>query len=152
MATLSAYPETWGIKLSHFKTVTVAFHFYDREAKCEFNVCSNGKLLPFSPVPIYLGVKLNKSLTFLYHLETLYKELTISVTLLRRLSGLEWGAGAKTLRTFALFLFTLQLSTAHQFGVIAHAPSHRQCSEQRLRIVTGCLRPTPTDHLAIFQT
>ena len=31
----------------------------------------------------------------------------------------------------------------------SHSP-HRQCLERRLGIVTGCLRPTPTDHLSVL--
>ena len=68
MATLLGYLKTWRLKLSHAKTVTEAFHLHHREAKLEFKVYANGKLLPFFPVPTYLGVKLGRSLTFRQHL------------------------------------------------------------------------------------
>ena len=87
MATLSTYLKTWRLKLSHAKTVTEAFYLLNREAKRELKVYANGKLLPFCPVPIYLGVKLDRSLTFRHHLETLWKKLATFVTLLRRLVG-----------------------------------------------------------------
>ena len=64
MSTLSAYLQTWRLKLSHTKTVTTAFHLNNREAKCELKVYNNGRLLPFCPTPTYLGVKLDRSLTF----------------------------------------------------------------------------------------
>ena len=35
MSTLSAYLQTWRLKLSHTKTVTTAFHLNNREAKRE---------------------------------------------------------------------------------------------------------------------
>ena len=35
MSTLSAYLQTWRLKLSHTKTVTAAFHLNNREAKRE---------------------------------------------------------------------------------------------------------------------
>ena len=73
MTTLSAYLQTWRLKLSNTKTVTAAFHFNNREAKRELNVYNNGNLLPLCPVPTYLGVKLDKSLTFRHHLEALRK-------------------------------------------------------------------------------
>ena len=38
MSALSAYLQTWRLKLSHTKTVTAAFHLNNREAKCELNV------------------------------------------------------------------------------------------------------------------
>ena len=115
MATLSVYLKTWRLKLSHDKTVTAAFHLHNQEAKRELKVYANVKLLPFCPVPTYLKVKMDKSLTFRQHLETLRKKLTTHVTLLRRLAGLGWGAGAKTLRTAALYLL---YSTAEYYAPI----------------------------------
>ena len=71
MTTLSEYLQTWRLKLSHTKTVTAAFHLHNREAKRELKVCNIGKTLPFCPVPTYLGVKLDRSLTYRPHLEAL---------------------------------------------------------------------------------
>ena len=82
----------------HTKTVTAAFHLNNREAKRELKVYNNSRLLPFCPTPTYLGVKLDRSLTFRHHLVALSKKLSSRVTLLRRLVGSGWGAGAKTLR------------------------------------------------------
>ena len=59
---------------------------------------------PPSPVPTYLGIKLDRSLTFRHHLVALCKKLSIRVALLRRLAGSKWGAGAKTLSISALSL------------------------------------------------
>ena len=44
MSTLSAYLQTWRLKLSHTKTVTAAFHLNNWEAKRELNVYNNGRL------------------------------------------------------------------------------------------------------------
>ena len=72
MTTISTYLQTWRLQLSHTKMVTTAFHLNNREAKCELNVYNNGKRLPFCPVPTYLGVELDRSLTFCHHLEALH--------------------------------------------------------------------------------
>ena len=73
MTTLFAYLHTWRLKLSHAKTVTAAFHLYNREAKRELKIKNNGKILPFCPVPTYLGVKLDRALTHRHYLEALQK-------------------------------------------------------------------------------
>ena len=99
-----AFILTWRLQVSHNKMVTTAFHLNNREAKRELNVNNNGKRLPFCPVSKYLGVKLDRSLTYRHHLEALRKNLTTRVALLRQLAGSGWGAGAKTLRTAALSL------------------------------------------------
>ena len=104
MSTLSTYLQVWRLKLSHTKTMTVAFHLNNREAKRELKVYNNSRLLPFCPTPTYLGVKLDRSLTFRHHLVALRKKLSSRVTLLRRLVGTGWGAVAKTLRIATLSL------------------------------------------------
>ena len=84
MTTLSAYLQTWRLKLSNTKTVTAAFHRNNRKAaKRELNVYNKGKLLPPSPVPTYLGVKLDRSLTFRHHFEALRKKLSTRIALLK---------------------------------------------------------------------
>ena len=104
MTTLSEYLQTWRLKLSHTKTAMAAFHLHNREAKRELKVCNIGMTLPFCTVPTYLGVKLDRSLTYRPHLEALRKKLCARVSLLRRLAGTGWGTSAKTLLTAALSL------------------------------------------------
>ena len=73
MSTLSAYLQTWRLKLSHTKTVTTAFHLNNQEAKHELKVYNNSRLLPFCPTPTYLGVKLDRLVMFRHHLVALRK-------------------------------------------------------------------------------
>ena len=151
MSTLSGYLQTWKLKLSHIKTVTAAFHLNNREAKRELKVYNNGRLLPFCPTPTYLGVKLDRSLMFRHHLVALRKKLSSCVTLLRRLVGSGWGAGAKILHIATL---SLVYSTAEYCAPVwcrsAHTHLIDSVLNDALRIVTGCLRPTPTDHLLVL--
>ena len=139
------------MKLSHTKMVTTAFHFNNREAKCDLKIYNNGTLLPFCPTPTYLGVKLDRLLTFRHHLVALRKKLSSRVTLLRRFVGSGWGAGAKTVRIATL---SLVYSTAKYCAPVWCRSAHTRLIDSvlndALRIVTGCLRPTPTDHLPVL--
>ena len=150
MSTLSAYLQTWRLKLSHTKTVTAAFHLNNREAKRELKVYNNGRLLPFCPTPTYVGVKLDRSLTFRHHLVALRKKLSSRVTL-RRLVGSGWVAGVKTLHIATL---SLVYSAAEYCALVwcrsAHIRLIDSVLNNALRIVTRCLRPTPTDHLPVL--
>ena len=83
MYRLSAYLQTWRLKLSHTKMVTAAFHLNNQEVKRELKVYNNDRLLPFCQTPTYLGVKLDRSLTFHHHLVALRKKLSLHITLLR---------------------------------------------------------------------
>ena len=131
--------------------MTAAFYLNNREAKRELNVNSNGNLLPPCPVPTYLGVKLDRSFTFRHHLEALCKKLSTRVALLRRFAGSGWGAGAKTLRISVL---SLLYSTAEYCAPVWCRSTHTRLIDSNLndalRIVTRCLRPTPTEDLPVL--
>ena len=128
-----------------------AFHLNNREAKRELNVYNNGSLLPPCPVPKYLGVKLDRSLTFRHHLEALRKKLSTRVAQLSRLAGSTWGAGAKTLRISALsFVCSAVEYCAPVWCRSTHTHLIDSILNDALRIVTGCLRPTPTEDLPVL--
>ena len=79
------------------------------------------------------------------------QKLATRVTLLRRLAGSGWGAGAKTLRTAALSLI---YSTAEYCAPVWCRSAHTRLIDSvlndALRIVTESQRPTPTVHLPIL--
>ena len=81
----------------------------------------------------------------------LRKKLSSHVTLLRRLVGSGWGADAKTLRIATL---SLVHSTAEYCAPLWCRSAHTRLIDSvlndALRIVTGCLRLTPTDQLPIL--
>jgi len=151
MATLGEYLQTWKLKLSTTKTVSTVFHLNNKEAKRELKVNFNNENLPFSSEPKYLGLTLDRSLTYHRHLQSLRKKSTSRVALLRRLAGSGWGAGATTLRTATL---TLVHSTAEYCAPVWCRSAHTRLIDptinDALRIVTGCLRPTPADNLPIL--
>jgi len=84
--------------------VSAAFHLNNKEAKRELKVKSNNETLPFCSEPEYLELKLDRSLTYCRHIESLHKKLTSRIGLLRRFDGSGWGAGAPTLRIYNLAL------------------------------------------------
>ena len=116
------------------------------KAKRELNVYNNGNLSPPCPVPMYLGVKLDRSLTFRHRLEALRKKLSTLVTLLRQLAESGWGSVAKTLCITAL---SLVYSTSEYCAPVWCRSTHTGLIDSilsdTLRIVTVCLPPTPTE-------
>jgi len=131
--------------------MSAAFHLNNKEAKRELKVNFNNETLPFCSEPKDLGVTLDRSLTYRRHLESLRKKLTSRIALLRRLAGSGWGAGEKTLRTATLALVS---STAEYCAPVWCRTAHTCLTDptinDALRIVTGCLRPTPADNLPIL--
>ena len=102
--TLQAYYHQWRLKLNAQKTICSVFHLNNKEADRQLRVKLRGTLLPFSSTPTYLGVKLDRSLTFRHHLQNVAGKASARVCLLRRLCGHDWGADFTTLRSSTLAL------------------------------------------------
>ena len=151
MAMLGEYLQTWKLTLSTTKTVSEVFHLNNKEAKRELKVNFNNETLPFCSQTQYHGVMLGRSLMYRRHLESIRKELTLRVALLRRHSGSSWGARATTLRTATLALVH---STAEHCAPVWCCSAHTRLIDptinDALRFVTGCLRPAPEDNLPIL--
>ena len=60
---------------------------------------SHGKLLPFQNNLTYLGMTLDRSLTFKDHILKLKNKVSFLVALIKRLAGLTWGCSFNVLRT-----------------------------------------------------
>ena len=86
MTILVDYLRKWRLQLSIGKTVSAAYHLYNRDAKRELDVFVDNKRLVFQQAPKYLGVCLERMLHFKQHLEDvagkLHLEAHSSVVLL----------------------------------------------------------------------
>ncbi|KAJ3592921.1 hypothetical protein NHX12_005259, partial [Muraenolepis orangiensis] len=98
MGTLVPYLRRWRLQLSVGKSVAAAYHLSTREARRELEVRVDNKCLEVQQAPKYLGVRLDRTLSFKQHLEEVKAKVTSRVALIRRLAGTTWGASAKTLR------------------------------------------------------
>ena len=147
MGILAAYLREWRLQLSIGKTVSAAYHLNNREARRELHIFVNNKRLEFQQAPRYLGVRLDRSLTFKQHLE----EVTAKVSLIRRLAGISWGATAKVLRisTQALVFYTAEYC-APAWCRSPHASKIDTAINTALRTITGCLSPTPVSYLPVL--
>ena len=78
-------------------------------------------------------------------------KLGTRVSLIRRLVGTTWGAGASVLRTVTL---ALVYSTAEYSTPVWCRSAHTRLIDpfiyNAVRVVTGCLLPTPTDYLTVL--
>ena len=151
MSTLSTYLKNWRLKLSMAKTLSSAFHLNNREANRDLNIMVNNNRLQFQAAPTYLGVKLDRTLTFRQHLENVSAKTSARVALIRRLAGTTWGASTKTLR---ISTQALVFSAAEYCSPVWCRSSHTNKLDttlnNALRKVSGCLRATPVNHLPVL--
>ena len=95
-AKIANYLLKWRLKLSMAKTTTTAFHLNNKEVERQLAIKLHGIILPHNMHPTYLGVNLDKQLTFRQHLEGLSSKVEAQNNLLHFLIGTSWGASATT--------------------------------------------------------
>jgi hypothetical protein len=103
---MAEYCHRWRLKPSITKTVSSVFHLHNISAGHgrELTVMLNGARLKHDPKPVYLGVTLDRTLSYKEHLIKTAGKLKMRNNLLTKLVGTSWGANANTLRTSALAL------------------------------------------------
>ena len=151
MDILAAYLRSWRLQLSLGKTVSAAFHLCNKEAKRGLEISVNNNPLECQQAPKYLGVRLDRTLSYKQHLEDVRAKVTSRVSLIRRLAGTTWGASAKVLR---ISTQALVFSAAEYCAPTWHRSPHTgkvdAAINNSLRIITGCLKPTPAFYLPVL--
>ena len=133
------------------KTQTCAFHLRNREAKTELKVSWDGKKLEHTPTPVYLGVILDRTLSYSSHVAKVKAKTEARNNVLKKLSNTKWGASPSTIKTTAL---ALCYSTAEYACPVwersAHAYKVDPALNEACRSITGCLKPTNVENLYLL--
>ena len=110
----------------------------------ELNVNLNGKNIPFNSTPTYLGLPLDRSLTFEPAMTKLSEKLKTRINLVQKLAGTGWGANGNTLRTAIL---SIVYSAAEYCAPAWYNSSHVDKVDTQLNIgmrtITGSVGSTP---------
>ena len=107
--TMSSYFDNWRLKLNLGKTVCSSFHLAHRLADYQLKVKFNGNIVPCESHPKYLGITLNRTLTYKNHLDQLSQKVSARNNLPRRLSGQTWGESFNVLQISAVSLVYAQV-------------------------------------------
>ena len=130
------------------KTQVCAFHLNNRLANKTLNIKWGDKDLESIKFPVYLGVTLDRTLSFKKHVEQLKKKLSSRNSLLGKLANSVWGADPATLKQSAI---ALCYSTAEYCAPVWSRSCHARKIDPELnkacRIITGNLKPTPLPDL-----
>ena len=86
------------------KTQVTAFHLRNREAKRSFKVSWNGVDLDNIVHPKYLGVTVDRTLSYKQHIHNTNINVATRNNLLKKLTSSKWGTNASTIRTTMLTL------------------------------------------------
>ena len=147
---LKEYFEHWYLRMNTTKTVSSVFHLDNRQANRALRIKVGNITIPSDPTPKYLGITLDRSLTYKGHLEGTARKIGKRNCILRKIAGTTWGSKQSVLRTTAL---ALCYSVAEYCSPVWTRSTHAQKVDTKLResmrVVSGCLKPTPVEWLPV---
>jgi len=145
---VTQYCQRWRLKPSTSKTVSSVFHLRNTWANCQLNVSMSGNLLKHK---VYLGVTLDRTLSYKEHLSKTAAKLKSRNNLLSKLASSSWGANAKTLCTSALALcYSVAEYCCPAWSRSSHTASIEGQLNSTMRLISGCVRPTQIPWLLVL--
>jgi Reverse transcriptase (RNA-dependent DNA polymerase)/Endonuclease-reverse transcriptase len=148
---LKEYFERWRLQPNPSKTESCVFHLSNHDANRTLNINFNGTQIQHVNHPKYLGVTLDRSLTYNVHLSKSALKVAARVNLIRKLAGTNWGASAETLRIASL---ALVYSTAEYCAPVWMNSVHVTKIDVQLnsvmRIISGTVKSTQLQWLPVL--
>ena len=94
LSSLSDYYKKWHLKANPTKTQVCSFHLNNHQANRKLQIKWENKDLESHPHPVYLGVTLDRTLSFKEHVDKLRKKVVTRNNLLSKIASTKWGADA----------------------------------------------------------
>ena len=137
--------------LSQKMATTIPFHLNTKEAGEELVVHITDRTLPPCANPRYLGVTLDRTLSFKQHVSNICTKLSARNSIICRLCGTTWGAFAATLRTvMQAIVITPAEYCAPTWERSSHCRKLDTCLNTVFWTISGCLQATPVDNLPVL--
>ncbi|VDP02670.1 unnamed protein product [Soboliphyme baturini] len=151
LAVMTLYFHQWKPHPNPTKTCATAFHLDNRLVKEKLAVEFCGQQVHDKKTK-YLGVTLDRTLSFKPYLEKTQQKTKTRINLLRKLAGTSWKAGARTLRTTALApIYSLVDHCSLVWCHSCHTSELDTQFNEKMRIVIATLKPSQTQLLPILE-
>lgn len=148
LTNMSEYYRSNQLRPNPGKTQTCLFHLDNRQANRELQIEWNLIKLQHSSNPVYLGVTLDRTLTYKKHVEKTRAKVNTRNGVVRKLVSSHWGAQPDVLRSTSLALcFAPAEYACPVWSRSTHASKIDPILNDSCRLITGCLKPSNLDHL-----
>ena len=144
----SKWAKDWCVTINSLKTVATCFSLSNIREK--FNLTINNQQIPQDDTPTYLGIKLDKRITWNPHIKEMEKRATKRLSIMKKLAGTKWGANSRILRQ----VYTGNVRPVMEYGSAAWATAAKtnttrlaKVQNAGLRLITGGLKTTPINAL-----
>ena len=148
---LTIYYQSNSLRANPDKTQVTSFYLKNREAKRTLEVKWNNTDLENTPHPKYLGVTVDRTLSYKQHIHNTKMKVTTRNNVLKMLSNSKCGCNASTIRTTTL---ALSYSAAEYACPVWASSPHASKLDPELndacRLITGCLRPIHVEELYLL--
>ena len=148
---LSEYYERNHLRENQDKTQTSAFHLKNQKASRKLNITWYNKHLEHIPNPVYLGVTLDRTLSYKEHIPKLKYKTLAQNNILMKLSYTNWGATPATNKTTALAL--CYFTAEYVYPVLerlTHVSKLHPTPNEACRSIPGCLRSTSVENVYLL--
>lgn len=138
-------------KPNPLKTVVSLFHLNNRAANQKHTVNFCGSRIMHDKFPVYLGITLDRTLTYKHHLEKTASKPKSRTALISKLAGTTWEVNTQVLRISTLALL---YSVAEYCSPVWEGRTHCRLIDtelrEGLRIVTGTVKSTKVQWLPVL--
>ena len=141
---LGKWAQEWLVTINKKKTEATIFSLSPK--KETVNLTMNGEEIPQQDTPTYLGVKLDKRLTWAAHITNMESKAIKRMAVMKKLSGTKWGANAKILKQ----VYTGSVRPQLEYGATSWGTASRtntnklnKIQNASLRMITGAMKTTP---------
>ena len=141
----SKWAQDWCVTINSLKTVTTCFSLSNTPETIKLTI--NNQQIPQEDTPTYLGVKLDRRLTWKPHIKETEKRATKRLSILKKLAGTKWGAKNTILKQ----VYTGNIRPVMEYASSAWATAARtntsrlaKVQNTSMRLITGGLKTTPT--------
>ena len=144
----SKWARDWCVKVNCLKTVATCFSLSNTTENIKLTI--NNQQIPQDDAPTYLGVKLDKRLTWNPHIKEMEKRASRRLSLMKKLAGTKWGANSSILKQ----VYTGSVRPVMEYGSAAWATAAKtntsrlaKVQNAGMRLITGGLKTTPINTL-----